>query len=221
VNVNTIFDRRLSLLLSLTTIAVLGSGLSAQAETKTPAPVPGTTATSAAVLTTQLPVTPKAAPASTTPDSRVAQDIDAGETIRGGYSYIGVAGNIGLSGGASSLGIGNIAVISKIGLTRNISVRPSAVFGDNTTVLIPLTYDFTLSPIGIFSTPIPISPYLGAGIAINTGNRSDTGALISAGVDIPLTPQFTATAGVNVGFINNTSVGLLIGIAYNLPGFGR
>jgi hypothetical protein len=222
--VNTIFDRRLSLLLGLTTIAVLGSGLSAQAETRTPAPVPGTMATSAAVLTTDLPVTPtvtpKAAPASDKGDSRVAQDIDVGQPTRGGSSYIGVAGNIGLSGGETALGVGNIAVISKIGLLRNISVRPSAVFGDNTTVLIPVTYDFALGSTGVLDTPVPIAPYIGGGIAINTGNRSDTGGLISAGVDVPLTHQFTATAGVNVGFINNTSVGLLIGIGYNFSGAG-
>lgn len=49
---NTVFARRLSILLSVTAITVVGNGLSAGAETiSTPAPRPGTTATSAAALT--------------------------------------------------------------------------------------------------------------------------------------------------------------------------
>jgi len=213
---NSIFDRRFSFLLSVATSAVLGNGLSAQAETTAPAPVPGTTTTSATALTIESPVTSKVAPASKQLAPRVAQDIGVGQPTRGGSSYLGVAGNIGLSGGETALGVGNVAVISKIGLLRSVSLRPAAVFGDNTTVLIPLTYDF--SQVGI--RPFSIAPYLGGGVAINTGNRSDAGPMLTAGVDVPLTSRFTATAGVNVGFVNNTSVGLLIGVGYNFSGFG-
>lgn len=54
---NTVFYQQLSVLLSVAAFTVLGGGLSAQAET---IPVPGTTATSAAVtqaesLTSQIP----------------------------------------------------------------------------------------------------------------------------------------------------------------------
>ena len=208
----TIFDQRL--LLGLTTVAVLGCGLSAQAGTITRTPAPGTTTTSAAALTT-LPV---ASAKESAPN--VAQGIGIGRATRGGSSYIGVAGNFGLSGGETALGDTNVAIISKIGILPRVSLRPAAVFGDNTTVLIPVTYDFAPQPAGVLVRPFSIAPYLGAGIAINTGNRSDTGALISAGVDIPLTSAFTATAGVNVGFVNDTSVGLLIGVGYNFSGFG-
>lgn len=217
---NSIFGRRFSFLLSVATIAVLGSGLSAQAETTAPAPVPGTTTTSATALTIESPVTSKVAPAAKKLAPRVAQDIGVGQATRGGSSYLGVAGNIGLSGGETALGVGNVAVISKIGLLRSVSLRPAAVFGDNTTVLIPLTYDFSLQPAGGLPRPFSIAPYLGGGVAINTGNRSDAGPMLTAGVDVPLTSRFTATAGVNVGFVNNTSVGLLIGVGYNFSGFG-
>ena len=231
---NNSLSQRLFCLLSLATITVVGSSFSAQAETVSNgstntsaklavAPVPGTTATSAAALTTEPTMTRELAPAAKTPTRKVAQDIGVGTATRGGSSYIGIAGNIGLSGGESSLGIGNIAVISKIGLTRNISLRPGAVFGDNPTVLIPITYDFRLGPRGVLGVPTPVSvaPYLGAGVAINTSSsRSDTGALVTAGVDVPLTRNFTANAGVNVGFINNTSVGLQVGIGYNFNGIG-
>ncbi len=220
VTMKIIFDRRLSFLLSLTTTAVLGGGLSAQAGTITPTPAPGTATTSAAALTT-LPVASKVTePAAKESAPKVAQGIGVGRATRGGSSYIGVAGNFGLSGGESALGDTNVAIISKIGILPRVSLRPAAVFGDDTTVLIPVTYDFSPQPAGVLVRPFSIAPYLGAGIAINTGNRSDTGALISAGVDIPLTSAFTATAGVNVGFINDTSVGLLIGIGYNFSGLG-
>lgn len=214
---NSIFGRRLSVLLGVATTAVLGTGLSAQANTITPSPVPGTTTTSAAALTTESAITSKVVPpASKKLAPRVAQTIGVGQATRGGSSYLGVAGNIGLSGGETALGEGNVAVISKIGLLRSVSLRPAAVFGDNTTVLIPLTYDFSQVGIRQFS----IAPYLGGGVAINTGNRSDAGPMLTAGVDVPLTSRFTATAGVNVGFVNNTSVGLLIGVGYNFSGPG-
>jgi hypothetical protein len=129
----------------------------------------------------------------------------------------GAAGNIGLSGGETALGIGNFTVISKIGLAEAVSVRPAVVFGDNTTVLIPVTYDFNLRPTGAAVEPIStFAPYVGGGLVIATGNDdSDFGGLLSAGVDVPLSPEFTATAGVNVGILDNTSVGLLIGVGYN------
>jgi hypothetical protein len=133
------------------TITVLGSGLSAQAETTAPAPAPGTTTTSATALTIS-PVTSKVIPpASKKLAPRLAQNIGVGQATRGGSSYLGVAGNIGLTGGETALGVGNVAVISKIGLLRSVSLRPAAVFGDNTTVLIPLTYDFSQVGIREFS----------------------------------------------------------------------
>ncbi|BCL38845.1 fasciclin domain-containing protein [Nostoc sp. MS1] len=141
--------------------------------------------------------------------------VTPGRATRGGSSYIGVAGNIGLTGD-SSLSEGNIAVISKIGLTRILSVRPSAVFGDNTTILVPLTLDFVpraVEPTG--ETRFPVAPFVGAGVAIDTGNNSDVGLLLTGGVDIPLANRFTINGTVNAAFLNDTDVGLLLGIGYN------
>ncbi len=183
-------------------------------------PIPGTVATSSATLTSEL-VQPTSETTSQPSPTRVAQsDIDLGRTTRGGSSYIGVAANIGLSGdGSSSLGDGNFAVVSKIGLTNSISVRPSAVFGDNTTVLLPITYDFTFKSADAFSEPLPIAPYVGVGAAYKTGDDSQFAFLVSGGIDVPLTPQFTATASVNAGFFDQTDVGLLLGVGYNFSGF--
>ncbi len=183
-------------------------------------PVPGTVATTSATLAPEYvesSAQPSAIPSST---STIAQsDIDPGRATRGGRSYIGVAGNIGISGDDSSLGDGNFAAISKIGLTNAISIRPSAVFGNNTTILVPITYDFTLQAADAFSEPLAIAPYIGIGAAIKTGDDSQVGFLASGGIDLPLNAQFTATAAINAGFFDSTDIGLLIGVGYNFSGF--
>jgi hypothetical protein len=144
-----------------------------------------------------------------------APGISPGRATRGGSSYIGVGGNIGL-GGNTTLSEGSFAVISKIGLSNNFSVRPSALIGDNTVFLIPLTLDFPAESViedGV--QQINVAPYIGAGAAISTGNDSTVGFLLSGGVDVPVSNQITANAGVNVGFIDETEVGLQLGVGYN------
>ncbi|OKH42976.1 beta-Ig-H3/fasciclin [Calothrix sp. HK-06] len=141
----------------------------------------------------------------------------AGRATRGGRSYIGAAGNIGITGGGgSSLGEGNFAVISKIGLTNNFSIRPSAVFGDNTTVLVPLTFDLApraANPTG--GQAFPISPYIGAGVAIETDDDAEVGLLLTGGLDIPLGSRFTLNGGVNAAFLDETDVGIQVGVGFN------
>lgn len=178
-------------------------------------PIPGTVPTSSATLNSE-PVQANSQPS----DSRVAQsDIDLGTTTRGGSSYIGIGANIGLSGDSSALGDGNFAVISKVGLTNTISVRPSAIFGDNTTILLPVTYDFSFQSTDPFREPLAFAPYVGAGAAWKTGDDSEFAFLLSAGIDVPLNSQFTATASVNAGFFDETDIGLLLGVGYNFSGF--
>ncbi|MEH2291483.1 hypothetical protein [Nostoc sp.] len=184
----------------------------------TPTPVPGTVSTSSATLTSEF-VQPTSQTTVQPSATKVAQsDIDLGRTTNGGSSYLGIAANIGLSGGDTSLGDGNFAVVSKIGLTNSISVRPSAIFGDNTTILLPITYDFTFKPADAFSEPLAIAPYVGVGAAYKTGDDSQFAFLASAGIDVPLTSQFTATAAINAGFFDETDVGLLLGVGYNFNG---
>ncbi|MBD2606294.1 hypothetical protein H6G81_17595 [Scytonema hofmannii FACHB-248] len=182
-------------------------------------PVPGTTSTSSAALAAQYPQE-QFQPSSPKFDSQVAQaDINPGRPTRGGSSYVGIAGNIGISGGDSALGDGNFMVISKIGLSNAISVRPSAVIGDNTAFLIPVTYDFSFQQASDpFSEPLPIAPYVGAGAAIKTGDDTQAAFLVSGGIDVPLNAQFTANAAVNAAFFDETDIGLSIGVGYN---FGR
>lgn len=183
------------------------------------APVPGTTATSSMALMPSS-VTPQ--PAQTDTSNSVAQIlVDPGQPTRGGSSYVGVAGNIGLSdSGSTALGDGNFMIISKIGLTGTLSARPSVVLGDNAVILVPVTYDFSFQPVEAFADPLPIAPYAGAGFAVSTGDDSTFGAVVTGGVDVPLTSQLTATAAINVAFVDSTDVGILIGVGYNFGGFG-
>ena len=160
------------------------------------------------------PATPSAPP-----QAANSSGISPGRSTRGVSSYVGVAGNIGISGGETSLGIGNVAVISKIGLTRFLSVRPGIVTGDNPVILLPVTFDLSSEAERVFGNGFRIDPYVGGGIAINTNKDSGVDGLVTGGVDLPITRQFTLTAAVNADFNNNTSVGVLVGVGYNFNGF--
>ncbi|WP_009634109.1 hypothetical protein [Synechocystis sp. PCC 7509] len=187
------------------------------------APFPGTTATDATVLSTpinQSPIQPDAAEVAQLP-------LIPGRSTRGGSSYVGVAGNIGLSGD-TALGDGNFAIISKIGLTRSLAVRPGVILGNDATILLPLTYEFSIRQAEALEEVLPIAPYIGAGITIYTGDDDDdsndddggVGLLLTGGVDIPLSRQFTANAGLNVGIGDETDIGLSVGVGYNFSGLG-
>ncbi|MEO1427888.1 MAG: hypothetical protein AAFV71_02250 [Cyanobacteria bacterium J06633_8] len=189
------------------------------------APVPGTTVTSSAALASQI---QQASPDGEYPQanqkisdsSQLAQaDIDFGGSTRGGSSYVGVAGNIGF-GGDSALGDGNFMVISKVGLTNILSVRPSIVLGDDTVILVPVTYDFSFKQVADpFREPLPFSPYAGAGLAYASGDDSELTFLLTGGIDVPITDKLTATAAVNAAFFDETDLGLSVGVGYNFGGF--
>jgi hypothetical protein len=140
-------------------------------------------------------------------------EIEPGTATRSGSSYIGIGGNIGLSGD-TTIGEGSFTVISKIGLTDYLSVRPAALVENDAVFLLPLTVDFSQDEVP--NAEFSIAPYLGGGLAISTGRDDTVGALISGGLDVPLSSEFTANAGVNVTFIDDTDVGLLLGVGYNL-----
>ena len=131
---------------------------------------------------------------------------------RSGPSYLGVGANFGVTGG-SDLGGTSFAIISKFGLTDVISVRPSVlILRDFATILLPVTYEF--APQQLISD-FQFSPYLGGGVAINTGSNSSVGVLITGGVDIPLSSRFTINVAANLAFLRTTDLGILVGIGYN------
>ncbi|MEL6457467.1 MAG: hypothetical protein AAFY21_14965 [Cyanobacteria bacterium J06641_2] len=149
------------------------------------------------------------------PNNKVAQ-FNPGTSTRSGSSYIGVGGFIGFDDD-SSLSDGGFSVISKIGLSRNFSIRPSAVIDDDAVFLIPVTVDFPVNSVADTGFQrLSVAPYFGAGISVNTEEDSDVGFLVTGGVDVPVSNKLTATGGVNIGFSDdNTDVGLLLGVGYN------
>lgn len=180
----------------------------------TPPPVPGTTDTSAATLLTTPTTNPSRVTTVTSNSPDIAQaEIDPGRPTRSGSSYIGIGGNVGI-GGDTAIGEFGFAVFSKIGLTQRFSLRPAIVVSGDADILIPITFDFPIQ-----AEPferINLAPYVGAGAIITTSDDSTVGLLLTGGVDLPLSPQFTATAGLNLGFNTDTvGVGLIVGVGYN------
>jgi hypothetical protein len=145
------------------------------------------------------------------------EDEDVEVDIRPRLNYIGVGGNIGL-GGDSAIGEGSFTVFSKVGLTRNLSTRPAVAIDEDPTILLPLTYDFasqTVDPIeGGPVDSLTISPYIGAGLGIEASDDADVGALITGGLDLPLSSEFMLNAAANVLFLDDTDVGLMLGVGY-------
>lgn len=131
-------------------------------------------------------------------------------------NYVGIGGNIGL-GGDSAIGEGSFAAYSKIGLTRNISARPAAAISGDPTILLPVTYDFNfrrVDPTNGEIRPFPVSPFVGGGIGIETSDDADVGVLVTGGVDIPINNRIMLTGTANAIFLDNTDVGLMVGVGY-------
>lgn len=195
---NSQLFQKTCVILGIATITAIASVNSVQAQTSTATDISDAQANEVAQILTQ-----------PTPS------VQAGRATRGGSSYVGVAGNVGLSGGETALGIGNFTVISKIGFTETLSARPTVVIGDDTTVLVPITYDFNLRQRDAVAGSVTAAPYVGGGVAIATGSNSDVGPLLTAGVDVPVANQVTATGAVHAGFFDRTSIGIVIGAGYN------
>ena len=198
-------------------------GSASSADSAIEAPTPGTVETSADLLSAQPEFAPVAEASSDAADSEadttVAQtDIDPGRPTRGGASYVGIGGNIGIDGD-TALGRGSFVINGKIGLTRTLSFRPAAIIGDDTVFLFPLTYDFRIQSTDPFE-PVRFAPFVGGGLALSTDEDDNLGFMVTGGVDFPLSPQFVANAALNIGFLEDTTdFGLMVGIGYTFVSF--
>ena len=187
-------------------------------------PVPGTVPTSVAAFTPDAAPSPDTANAVTVEHQPAAQSapsvlaqaepIEPGRATRSGSSYVGLGANIGAIG-RTPLGDTSGAILSKIGLTRMISVRPAVLINGDATFLLPITLDFPIERAG----QVSFAPYVGVGASFSTGNRKNADLIVSGGVDVPLSSQFTLTAAANAGLINGIELGVLVGIGYNFAGF--
>lgn len=136
------------------------------------------------------------------------------------YSYIGLGGNIGISdnNNETSLGRGSFVINGKVGLSERLSVRPAVVINDDATFLIPATYDFRIPT----EDPLVLSPFIpfaGAGLVLSTKDDNHIGFLLSGGVDYRISPNWTANGSLNVGFLDEVDVGIILGVGYTFPGF--
>lgn len=187
------------------------------------APVPGRALTSASALKADVssnrPAIAQADPTdpTTTPDTTTSplSNIEPGRATRSGSSYIGIGGNIGIGSGDTALGDGSFAILSKVGLTRRFSVRPTLLVEDDATLLLPVTVDFSPGEGPTDRIGFRAAPYLGIGPAISFGDDTDLDLLLTGGLDIPLGENFTVNAAVNATVTGNAAIGLLIGIGYN------
>jgi len=123
--------------------------------------------------------------------------------------YIGIGGNVGLSGGQTSISEGGFTIINRTQLTNYLAIRGGVVIGDGTTSTLALTGEF---PIAREGARVRAIPFAGLGISID----DDIAPMISTGVDIPVNNNFTMTNRVNVSFGDEeTDVGVLVGVGYN------
>ncbi len=128
-------------------------------------------------------------------------------------NFIGVGADFGTGSGTS------FAVISKFALSDNISVRPTVLVGSDFAALVPVTYEFSQysTEVGSFQ----LRPYIGAGASyVDQSGGSDFGALVTAGVDVPLSRQFTGNVQANYAgiFSDDSNFGVTVGVGYNFGG---
>jgi hypothetical protein len=192
-----------------------------QAEPATAAaaePVDADVATSASLLLEPAAVAPAEqalafSPVETTPATE--QPLLA-QTTRDAYqgispAYLGIGGNIGL-GDSSPLADLGFAVISKISLGPRFALRPGALFAEKgISFPVPITYNFNTLDFSGFT----VQPYIGAGVDIPT--VGGVGLLANAGVDVPISRDFTFNATTNFRLTDGFGFGLVLGIAYNFP----
>jgi len=206
----------LSLALLITPLVGVTTPLSANAGS----PTPGTGSTNANLLSEKATQSPDATVSSGEAVAQVERRRRPPSVRREAFkpNYIGVGVNLGIDGN-TALGNTEFAVNSRIKLTPELSFRPGAIIGNNAAILVPVTYDFTATDVTIGERSFSLTPYIGGGIFFTTDDESedDLGGLLTAGVDIPISRQLTANAGLNVGFENDTEWGILVGVGYNLP----
>lgn len=179
-----------------------------------PVPLPGTVETSA----DKLQATPASDSASqvsqaptTAPSPNPTSTPTRAKKPKYKFSYLGIGVNFGSGGDTSALSETSFAAFSKFALSPSFSIRPALLVNKNTTVFLPVTYDFPISG------PGHIAPYVGLGLQSSAPfsaavTKSDL--LLTAGVDYPINSHLALTGGVNLGTSNNSGIGGLLGLAY-------
>ncbi|MGV2826952.1 hypothetical protein [Myxosarcina sp. GI1(2024)] len=140
------------------------------------------------------------------------EEVPAGENL--GQSYVGIGGNIGITGEDSSVGDSGFALLGKTAFTSNLGLHGSVIFGDTSSTQLALTYGVPVT----YRGSTVVYPFVGGGVVIDEFfDEFDLGGLITTGVDVPISSRFTGNASLNVGITDDeTGLGLLLGVGYNL-----
>lgn len=134
-------------------------------------------------------------------------------------SYTGIGGAIGISGGETPLGDGGFALVGKTAFSNNLSLHSSSVLNDDGVSLFALTYGIPIK--NKSSEKELLFPFVGGGVAIeDLFGGFDVDALITAGVDVPISERIVGTARLGVSFPEDeTDVGLTLGVGYRFSIF--
>lgn len=134
-------------------------------------------------------------------------------------SYTGIGGAIGISGGETPLGDGGFALVGKTAFSKNLSLHSSSVLSDDGVSLFGLTFGIPIK--NKSSEKELFFPFIGGGVAIEDIFGSfDVDALITTGVDVPISERIVGTARLGVSFPEDeTDVGLTLGVGYRFSIF--
>jgi hypothetical protein len=132
-------------------------------------------------------------------------------------NFIGVGGNIGVSGSETGLSKGAAALITRKDLNDSLSIRGVTTLfgGKRSDSTLALTVNL---PIRSKSEKVLLVPFAGGGALISSKGFFDdviVRGLVTGGVDIPISRRISATTSVNVGFADEHQVGVQIGIGFN------
>ncbi|HBW56288.1 MAG TPA: hypothetical protein DEF27_00195 [Oscillatoriales bacterium UBA8482] len=147
-------------------------------------------------------------------DPRKAADAN-GRRLSNNFNYVGIGGNIGITGDGSGLGGGGLMSLSKTGFSENFSLHSSGILiGSDSASLTHLTAEF---PVRSETNAVRFSPFVGAGIIYKDLFNSDLslGPSATVGIDIPISYSFLITGRASVGYIREqTDFGIQIGFSY-------
>lgn len=146
------------------------------------------------------------------PPTPSIRDTGNGYPSRIPQNYFGPA--IGFGNGSSYFG-----VISRFPFSENYSIRPSAVFGSNGTILrVPVTYDFMLGEKEPFERNPVVTFHAGGGVQFSSGGGSVQGDKFSllgtVGVDVNLFEGIALVADYNTNFGNVSGANIGLGFEF-------
>jgi hypothetical protein len=130
--------------------------------------------------------------------------------MAGGIGTNYIAPGVTFGGGQSVFGIQ-----SKLGIADNISLRPFVTFPSNNTQFgTSITYDWDLR-----QSSVPITPFVGAGIAFQNANPGGTTSVgfAQVGADFNVSQGFSLLTSLAIPFNSNnasTSVNIAAGLRF-------